>query len=72
VEVDSDRATLRHSPVQLRANLPDGTAERIFAFDLTDAAPGATPWMWIRISQAHRTLQNVELSVEIAPALESL
>lgn len=68
VEVDSDRASLRHPPVRLRLDAGDGTASATFAFDLADDHSDATPWLWIRVSQARRTLQNVELSLEVAPA----
>ncbi|WP_234580943.1 DUF4407 domain-containing protein [Micromonospora sp. MH99] len=69
VEVDSDRTSFRRSgrPITVGA---DGVPGRV-RFEFIDVTPPAPPaWIWIRVSQERRTVQNLELTVEAQPALE--
>ncbi len=64
VELDSDHPSLRKAPVELVVDQDDEGEARFTT--TVDAGPDLTPWLWIRVSQASRTVQSVELLVEPA------
>ncbi len=65
IELDSDHPSLRQPAVELAFDR-DGAAQARFGVTMTVGAD-SPPWLWIRVSQANRTLQSVELLAEPAP-----
>jgi hypothetical protein len=64
VEVDSDRAALRRSPVTVTA-WHDRSSRAEFSFGPYDEDLGESAWLWVRVSQRRRTLQSIELNAEL-------
>jgi membrane protein YdbS with pleckstrin-like domain len=68
VELDSDQRALRRGPVSVQT--ARGTAGRAqFWVELTAEELALRPWLWIRVSQEHHTLQSIELVAVAASAL---
>jgi membrane protein YdbS with pleckstrin-like domain len=66
VELDSDQPSLRRRAVEIEATAFEGN----HATFIIHGEPGnidRPPWLWVRVSQRHRTLQNIELLVERTP-----
>jgi hypothetical protein len=62
VELDSDRPELRRAGTPV--SVSHGDQGRVH-FDLSMSTTGyeQPPWVWVRVSQGRRTLQNIELSL---------
>lgn len=60
VELDSDRPALRQAGQVVRVQAAEGSASVRFPVALP-AQTDPPPWLWIRVEQQHRAIQNVEL-----------
>ena len=60
VEIDSDLPALRHAPTPLVVTRTGAAGNVRFGLELSEITD-PPPWLWVRVMQGRRTLQNVEL-----------
>ncbi|WP_162907877.1 tetratricopeptide repeat protein [Allorhizocola rhizosphaerae] len=61
IEVDSDQPTFRRSATPVTITTAEGSKEISFRYETVSRWFANPPWLWVRVSQAGRTLQSIEL-----------
>jgi hypothetical protein len=65
LELDSNAPQLRHESLPLPATR-GAMATRRFPVDVTMLAPNDATWIWVRVTQQGRTIQNLQIKATAA------